>query len=191
MKYYTLLEYYRRDVYFYYDHIKNTISHVDILKGSKIDCLENVYYKVDKIDTYIDKYDILSTGIISLVSLKMKILLEKIANSVCNFVPAVIEDKKGNINTNFFVLSLSSIVDCFDMSKSEYEIDDGFEYPDNIRVQSVFFDYNKLGTHHIYETIINPSIIVSEYFIQEVKKQKLRGFKFIKEGNIWDSEFFE
>ena len=195
MKYYIMSKNYRRDVFFYPNNNQNLITQGYLITNrpiSQVPDIDELYYQIDKIDNYIGKYDVLPTIGKTLVSRKMKTFLEEIAFDVCTFIPSIIEDKKGNINSDFFTLDIASIVDCFDMEKSEYSFDDEREYPYSVSyVRSVFFDYSKLGDYHIYKMINPGSIIVSEQFIKEARRRKIHQLAFIKEGSLLAPEYLE
>ena len=58
MKYYELYEKYKRSVYFFYSE-ENKIDRFDFFKGKQVASEEPIIYEVDKIDTYLEKYDYL------------------------------------------------------------------------------------------------------------------------------------
>ncbi|MET4561960.1 hypothetical protein ABIA69_003130 [Lysinibacillus parviboronicapiens] len=74
MKYYSLVEFYKRDVYFYQDDQKNQVKSYDLESGVSSFNIESIYYKVDKLDKYVNKYDMLPSVGAPLISLKMKLL---------------------------------------------------------------------------------------------------------------------
>jgi hypothetical protein len=191
MKYYEILSIYRRSEYFWFDYEKNKIESFELLINKGTLNMDKVYFKVDKIDKYIDNYDILPSGCqILLISSKLKNLLERMAGDVCQFIPAIIVGTKGETNTNFFGLNILYFVDCFDRDKSEYTMIDN---PNEIeRIETMYFDYDKLGKHHICRLEV-PAFkkIVSEVFVQECRKNKIKGIAFMKEGDLNDAEFFK
>ncbi|WP_374967019.1 imm11 family protein [Lysinibacillus sp. RS5] len=191
MKYYRLVEFYKRDVYFYQDDQKNQVKSYELESGVSSFSIESIYYKVDKLDKYVNKYDLLPSVGAPLVSLKMKCFLEEIANNACEFFPAIIVDEKGEMNTDFFALNILAVSDCFDEQKSEYDMT--ANDPKKIgRITSIYFNYQKLGQEHIYRMSIRPSmIVVSEAFVEEYRKNKLKGLLFAKEGSRLRPEFLD
>ncbi|KOP69365.1 hypothetical protein AMS59_23630 [Lysinibacillus sp. FJAT-14745] len=191
MKYYRLVEFYKRDVYFYQDDEKNQVTSYDLESRVSSYSLESVYYKVDKLDKYVNKYDVLPSVGAPLISLKMKNFLEEIANNSCEFFSAVIVDEKGEMNTDFFALNILAVSDCFDEQNSEYDMT--ANDPKKIgRITSIYFNYQKLGQEHIYRMSIRPSmIVVSETFVEGYRKNKLKGLLFAKEGSRLRPEFLD
>lgn len=191
MKYYRLVEFYKRDVYFYQDDEKNQVTSYDLESRVSSYSLESVYYKVDKLDKYVNKYDVLPSVGAPLISLKMKNFLEEIANNSCEFFPSIIVDEKGEMNTDFFALNILAVSDCFDEQNSEYDMT--ANDPKKIgRITSIYFNYQKLGQEHIYRMSIRPSmIVVSETFVEGYRKNKLKGLLFAKEGSRLRPEFLD
>jgi hypothetical protein len=190
MKYYKLIDYYRRDVSFYPYEERNTLSNLELIRNKGKLEIEKIYYEVDKIDNYINNYDMLPGAMYPLVSEKMKNLIEKIACDTCQFVPAIIVDEKGKTNTDFFLLNVIVVADCIDREKSEYTVD---KYsPDGVDIVNLYFDYNKLGKHHICMLDeFHSTIIVSDTFVTECRKNKIKRLLFVKEGLVRSPEFLE
>lgn len=74
MKYYELADYYKRDVNFVFDEKKNDLNYFVLSEGHPVIYNHPIYYTIDKIDSYIDKYDLLPTLGPSLVSKNLETL---------------------------------------------------------------------------------------------------------------------
>ncbi|AZA78669.1 hypothetical protein EG347_14705 [Chryseobacterium sp. G0186] len=73
--YFQFSDFYKRDVSFVYSDDENVISQYDLTEGTKIEADDVLQYEVDKIDNYIESYDLLPTIGPPLVSQKFKELL--------------------------------------------------------------------------------------------------------------------
>ena len=67
--YYQLSEFYKRDIYLQYAE-ENSIQYNAFEKGERIEIKSDIFYKVDKIDDYLNNYDVLPTYGTPLVSSK-------------------------------------------------------------------------------------------------------------------------
>ncbi len=191
MKYYRLVPFYKRDVYFHQDDQKNQIKAFEVESGMSFLITDSVYYKVDKLDKYVNKYDMLPSIGAPLISLKLKRIIEEMSSDTCEFLPAIIESEKGEVNTDFFALNIKAFTDCFDEQKSDFDMSNND--PNKIgRIKSIYFNYSKIGQEHIYRMSIRPSmIIVSETFVEKYKKNRLKGLLFAKEGSRLRPEYLE
>ena len=68
--YYHLIDFYKRDIYLQYAE-ENSIQYNAFEKGERIEIKSEIFYKVDKIDNYLNNYDILPTFGTPLVSSKL------------------------------------------------------------------------------------------------------------------------
>ena len=59
--YFELTAFYKRDVYFVYDEEQNELSNNIFNQGEEIWVSKPLLFSVDKIDSYINNYDILPT----------------------------------------------------------------------------------------------------------------------------------
>ncbi|AVK96346.1 hypothetical protein FCT18_07895 [Lysinibacillus sphaericus] len=191
MSYYQLYSNYRRDVFFDYTE-KNTFNQYDLEEGNVYPLDEKLSYSVDKLDTYLNDYDILPTIGGLLVSLKFKQLVERLGSD-CQFIPAVISStKSGEINETFFVMNVLNLVPCLDWENSEYKpllksLPDG-----PIKLLTIKYVPNSLEGHHIVRMKeYTGNIIVDELFIKACKEEKIKGVMFVKEGSTQRPEFVE
>ncbi len=191
MSYYQLYSNYRRDVFFGYTE-KNNFNQYDLEEGIVYPLDEKLYYSVDKLDTYLNDYDILPTIGGLLVSLKFKKLVERLGSD-CQFISAVItSSKSGEINETFFVMNILNVIPCLDMEKSEYKpllksLPDG-----PIKLLTIKYVPHSLKGHHIVRMKeYTGNIIVDELFIKACKEEKIKGVMFVKEGSTQRPEFVE
>ena len=177
--YYKLSDFYKRDTSFVFDEEKNyPIGYFDLMSGKAIKVVTTLIYTVDKIDTYLDKYDILPTIGAPLVSRKFREVFNESVD--LEYYPVQIQDKKGNTNDNFLCLNILNVIPCVDKEKSVFEIDEDGDY----EIKKLYIQQDALGVHSIVRMKEHTSyIIVTETFKQIVEKAKMKGFNFIEEGN--------
>ena len=113
--YYKLSHFYKRDISFAYSEEQNPISWLDFRTGKKINTIIPLVFKVDKLDDYINTFDILPTIGVPLVSYKFKELFLHLSDSMeIEFFPTNIIDNNGNNNDLFFALNILHVVPCLD-----------------------------------------------------------------------------
>ncbi|GHC57509.1 imm11 family protein [Ulvibacter litoralis] len=179
-RYFELYEKYKRDVNFVFDEESNGLTGVDLREGKIYNFEEPVRYTVDKLDSYIDSYDILPTIGGILVSEKLKKQFNDLSNKDLSFFPSIIYDEKGNSNNNFYFVSILNIVSCMDIEKSVIE---KTRYG-TTKIKKLIFKPNCLGEHLIVRMKEHDSyIIVSEEFKKRCEDSKLKGVEFIEEGD--------
>ncbi len=191
MSYYQLYSNYRRDVFFGYTE-KNTFNQYDLEEGIVYPLDKKLYYSVDKLDTYLNDYDILPTIGGLLVSLKFKKLVERLGSD-CQFIPAVITStKNGEVNETFFVMNVLNLVPCLDMENSEYKPLLKSLPAGPIKLLTIKYVPNSLEGHHIVRMKeYTGNIIVDELLIKACKEEKINGVMFVKEGSTQRPEFVE
>ena len=79
--YYQLSEFYKRDIYLQYAE-ENSIQYNAFEKGERIEIKSEIFYKVDKIDDYLNNYDVLPTFGTPLVSSKFVKLFKEYEEDV-------------------------------------------------------------------------------------------------------------
>ena len=99
--YYQLSEFYKRDIYLQYAE-ENSIQYNAFEKGERIEIKSEIFYKVDKIDDYLNNYDVLPTFGTPLVSSKFVKLFKEYEEDV-QFLRVNIKDMDGNTNRNFYI----------------------------------------------------------------------------------------
>ena len=102
--YYEFSEFYKRDVYFVYSE-NNPVDWNEFVNGENKNVIQPIVYNVDKIDTYINTYDVLPTIGLPLVSLRFKEVFTDLISIDVDFSKTVIVDKKGIRNENFYILN--------------------------------------------------------------------------------------
>ncbi len=183
--YFRLSEFYRRDISFVYSVHENPINWLEIRSGKKINCDKPLIFKVDKIDNYLESYDILPTIGIPLISSNFKSIFYDLVDLEIELIPAIIIDKNGNKNEKFFALNILQVIKCLDKEKSifDYEVDeeDGFE---SYTIQKYFIESNALSSSSIVRMKEHDSfIIVTEKFKQRCENANLKGIGFLPEGH--------
>ena len=180
MKYYELTDHYKRDVNFVFDEEKNGLDYFELSDGHPITYDHPIYYTIDKIDSYIDKYDLLPTLGPLLVSNKFKNVFLSLENSELEFFKAVITDKKGNQIDDFFALNITNSLECLNLDKSVIETT---KYGTR-NIKKKIFLMNALKDFSIVRMKEHKSyIIVTEEFKNKCKKADLKGIMFIGEGD--------
>ena len=117
--YYRLNAFYKRDVYFQYAE-ENSIQYNTFEKGELLKLEEEIIYQVDKIDDYLNSYDILPTYGTPLVSSKFVKLFKGYEKDV-QFLKVVIKAKDGNTNNNYYIPNILKVVPCLDEDRSTIE----------------------------------------------------------------------
>ena len=179
--YFQFSDYYKRDVYFVFSEEKNMIDKDILENGKKID--ENIVliFEIDKIDKYINSYDLLPTYTVPLVSNRFKNVFNNLSNDI-QFIKATVADKNGNENNNFYCMNILNILPVFDKIKSKYEYK---KYGDAeiLKIKSLFIIKNSLKDHSIIRMKEHLSyIIVTEEFKNCCTREKLTGINFLEEG---------
>lgn len=179
--YFQLSEFYKREICFFYDEDKNPIPFYDFDEYISKQTIETIFYKVDKIDSYINQYDILPTSGPLLVSKKFIDSFSKLIKTEIDYFPANITDDKGITNTDFFALKINNIIPCFDYENSTYEevdYDDG--EPPSLESIELKILNNSLRAFSIVRMLEDPYvIIISNNFKKICEANKLKGFDFI------------
>ena len=177
--YYQLSEFYKRDTSFVFNEDKNELEYFDLMDGKKVSYNKVINYEVDKIDSYIDDYDILPTLGANLVSKKFKDTFEYLAGKELDFFKVEIIDKKNKINNNFYCFNILSSIPCMDENKAIVE---KTKYG-TIRVKKLFISPNSLNDFSIVRMQEHKSyIIVTKDFKKRCEESNLKGLEFIEEG---------
>jgi hypothetical protein len=178
--YFQFSEFYKRDIYFEYSDDENEISQYDFTEGIKVEITNPLYYKVDKIDSYIKSYDVLPTLGPPLVSKRFKELFKDIEGRELDFFSAEITDMNGNAENDFYVLNILNKIPCLDEQRS---ITEKTSYG-TLRIKKLFILPNALGLKNIVRMEEHESyIIVTEEFKKRCNEVHLKGFSFIEEGH--------
>lgn len=180
MKYYELYEKYKRSAYFFYSE-ENKIDRFDFFKGKQVVSDDPIIYEVDKIDTYLEKYDYLPVADgPPLVSKRFREVLEHLEKEgQIAYLRAKIIAENGEINDNYFAMVLLKIFKGIDFEKSVVK-KDSFG---TIQIQKLFLTENFMLNSSICRLEEKESvIIVNEEFKKLSLKHKLKGMDFVEEG---------
>lgn len=178
--YFQFSDFYKRDVSFEYSDDENVISQYDLTEGTKIEVDDVLRYEADKIDSYIESYDLLPTIGPPLVSQKFKELFSDLENSEIDFFNAEIIDSKGNKNNHFFAINILNIRPCLDEKRS---VTESTSYG-TLKIKKLFIIPNSLGSRSIVRMEEHESyIIVTEEFKKRCEDAGLKGINFIEEGH--------
>lgn len=180
---YKLLDYYKRDINFVFDEEANKTNSIDFFNVKNNNLNKIVYYSVDKIDSYINQYDILPTIGGMLVSDNFIDFFKTINVEKYRVFKAKIKDLKGNINDDFNVLFIDEIVDCIDYERSE--IKPLLSYIPNgpKKIIELYFKKGILEKDIARLKGFNGIIIVSQNFVTQSKVFNLKDLHFVTEGN--------
>jgi hypothetical protein len=175
---------YKRDVYFCFDETKNDNMDIHSFNnGQKADISLPLIFSVDKIDSYINHYDLLPTfGSTILVSKRFKNVFEDLNNDV-QYLVAKIIDKKKNENNNFYLMNVLNVLHVMDKDRSIYEYK---KYGDAniLNIKKLYIKDNSLNGHSIIRMAEHKSyVIVTEEFKNRCIKEKLKGIVFLEEGH--------
>lgn len=177
--YYKFTEFYKRDVNFVYSLEKNPVNWLKLREGNSFKFDHPLRYDVDKIDTYINSYDLLPTIGPSLVSKKFYDLFEALIDKEIQLFAATIYDKKGNINNDFLVLNILNVLPCLDKERAVFEVDEDDYYS----IKKLYVTPNALLNYSIVRMKEQKSyILVTEEFKKRCEEANLKGIDFIEEG---------
>jgi hypothetical protein len=179
--YFEFTDSYKRDVNFYFSEEKNTIDLYCLENGRKLDENIPLIFEVDKIDSYINLYDLLPTYNTPLVSDKFKNTFDNLHDDI-QYIKAIIIDNN-NTNENFYYLNILNILPVMDKNKSIFEYK---EYGDEkiIKIKKLFIINDALKGHSIIRMEEHESyIIVTEEFKNKCINAKLKGINFLEEGH--------
>lgn len=179
--YYQLSTFYKRDIYFQYAE-ENSILYDAFEKGESVDFKKEIIYLIDKIDDYLNDYDILPTYNTPLVSSKFMNLFKNYEKEV-QFLKATIIDKKGNRNNTYYVPNILNMVPCLDKERSIIE-EKKYGSASIMIIKKLYITPNSIQDFSIIRMKEKKSyIIVTEEFKRRCEDAKLKGFNFIEEGH--------
>jgi hypothetical protein len=177
--YYRFSTFYKRDVNFVYDQEINKISWSNLRAGNYLDSPNPLIYTVDKIDPYIESYDVLPTIGIPIVSKKWRDTFRDLDKKEFQLLDVIIKDKQGNENRDFFALNILHILPCLDKRKSIFDVDEDEDY----EIKKFYIIPDDLQNHSIIRMKEHMSyIIVTEHFKKRCDEAHLKGINFIEEG---------
>lgn len=180
--YFEFLDFYKRDTAFAFDEEKNQIDSLMLRNGQALSFNKPLEFEVDKIDNYIESYDLLPTHDTPLVSTRFKNIFKDLTGDV-QFINAVIVDKKKKTNENFYVLNILNVLPLMDMNKSIFEIEK-YGKAEIMSIKKLYLIEGSLKEHTIVRMKEHRSyIIVTEEFKKRCEKAGLKGIDFIEEGH--------
>ena len=178
--YYQLSEFYKRDIYLQYAE-ENSIQYNAFEKGERIEIKSEIFYKVDKIDDYLNNYDVLPTYGTPLVSSKFVKLFKGYEEDV-QFLRANINDIDGNTNRNFYIPNILKIVPCLDEVRSVIETKRYGSAVIKI-IKQLYIVPNSIHNSLMVRMKEKISyIIVTEQFKKLCESANLKGINLIEEG---------
>lgn len=99
-----------------------------------------------------------------------------------SFFSAVIEDEKGNTDSNFYALNILSVISCMDKERSVFEEQDYYGVK-SLRIKKLYIIQNSLNHNKITRLREdNDKIIVIEELKKRCEDAKLKGLDFVPEG---------
>lgn len=179
--YYEFSEFYKRETSFVYNQEKNPVNWLELWAGKSFHLDTPLIFDVDKIDSYINKFDVLPTIGIPLVSNIFKSLfVDLVESKEIEFYAASIIDKKGNINNSFWGLNILNIVSCLDEETSIFDVDEDGYYS----IKKWFIRPSSLEQYSIVRMSEHKSyIIITDVFKNRCEEAGLKGINFREEGH--------
>ena len=178
--YYQLNEFYKRDIYLQYAE-ENSIQYNAFEKGERIEIKSDIFYKVDKIDDYLNNYDVLPTYGTPLVSSKFVKLFKGYEEDV-QFLRVNIKDMDGNTNRNFYIPNILKIVPCLDEVRSVIETKRYGSAVIKI-IKQLYIVPNSIHNSLMVRMKEKTSyIIVTEQFKKLCESANIKGINLIEEG---------
>ncbi|TXI13347.1 MAG: hypothetical protein E6Q66_10100 [Pedobacter sp.] len=180
--YFRFSDFYKRDTAFAFSEEKNQFDLYTLPPGLPLKVDKPIEFEVDKIDSYIESYDLLPTHDTPLVSARFKKLFEYLTNDL-QFVNTVITDKKNNRNESFYYLNILNVLPLMDKNKSVFEIEI-YGKTETMNIKKLYIIEESLKTHSIVRMEENDAyIIVTEEFKKRCEEAHLKGINFIEEGH--------
>jgi hypothetical protein len=182
--YYRFTAFYKRDVYFAFCKEKSSFdlySYVFLSKErQKLNENITLIFNVDKIDNYINSYDLLPAFKTPLVSDRFRNLFKDLGGDI-QYINTIIIDKKQNRNESFYFMNVLNKFPILDKNKSIIEYDEDGKIDE---IKKMYIKANGLEEHTMVRMEEHDSyIIVTDKFKNKCEQEKLRGIKFIEEGH--------
>jgi hypothetical protein len=179
--YFEFSDFYKRDTIFSLSEEKNKMDLLTLKTGQILKIDKPLEFEVDKIDDYIESYDLLPTFNTPLVSAKFKSIFDDLTNDV-QFVRVRITDKNNNENGSFYFMNILNILSIMDESRSLVEIKK-YRMGDIKKIKKLYVREGSLKGHSIVRMKEHKSfIIVTEEFKKRCEDAKLKGTHFREEG---------
>ncbi len=179
--YFEFSSFYKRETAFAFSEERNQIDLYRLKPGEIISIDKPLEFEVDKIDSYIESYDLLPTHGTPLVSTRFKKIFSDLINDI-QFINARITDKKNNINNSFHFMNILNVLPLMDKNKSVFEIEE-YRNAAFIDIKKLYIIEGSLEGHSIVRMEEQDSyIIVTQEFKKRCKENKLKGINFTEEG---------
>lgn len=179
--YFRFSDFYKRDTTFAFNREKSSIDLYVLQPGQLLSIDKPLEFDVDRIDKYIESYDLLPTFNTPLVSARFKELFNDLIDDL-QFVDATIIDKKGNTNENFYFMNILNVLPLMDKDKSVFDIRKRGT-AELISIKKLYTVAGSLKEHHIARMKEHSSyIMVTEEFKKRCEGAGLKGIDFIEEG---------
>lgn len=179
--YFKLSSFYKREALFSFNEENNQVDLYLLEPGQMINIDKPLEFEVDRIDSYIESYDLLPTFSTPLVSARFKKIFSDLTDDI-QFVNALIIDKKNNTNESFYFMNILNTLPVMDKNRSIFDIRKRGEV-ELIRIKRLYIIKNSLKEHSIVRMKEQDScIIVTEDFKKRCDNAKLKGIDFIEEG---------
>lgn len=186
--YFEFSDFYKRDTSFVFNEDQNEVNFEALKAGQEININKTLVFNVDKIDGYIDMYDLLPTFNTPLVSVRFKNTFEDLIDDI-QFVKALIIDEKNNRNENYYFMNILNVLPIMDKNKSVVEIKK-YGKAEIMNIKRLYI--LGLRGHSIARMAEHKSyIIVSEDFKKRCEDAGFNGFNFIPEGDTIYKDLME
>ncbi|MFK8295332.1 imm11 family protein [Capnocytophaga canimorsus] len=177
--YFEFSDYYKRDTTFVLNEDKSDINISTLKAGQLINISKPLVFNVDRIDSYIDKYDLLPTFNTPLVSVRFKNTFNDLKDDI-QFVNTLIIDEKNNQNEDYYFMNILNVLPIMDKNTSVFEIKK-YGKAEVLKIKSLYIV--GLKGHSIVRMAEHKSyIIVTEDFKKRCERANLKGINFIEEG---------
>lgn len=158
----------KRSVYFVYSKDGNEKDYL-AMNSQTLNPGKPVIYEAEKFDKNMTEYDVLPAIGAMLVSKKFKEAFVDLENKEIEFIPAIIKNKRGEENSDYFCMKTLIILPLLDKQRSLYLPSQ--EDKDDIEIIQAFYLEKNMKTHMIARMEERfASIVVSEEFFQRAKK---------------------
>jgi len=178
--YFEFSDYYKRDTTFVLNEDKSDINTSALKAGRVININKPLVFNVDRIDSYIDMYDLLPTFNTPLVSVRFKNTFDDLRDDI-QFVSVLIIDEKNNCNENYYFMNILNVLPVMDKNTSVFEIKK-YGKAEVMKIKSLYIA--GLKGHSIVRMAEHKSyIIVTNDFKKRCEDTGLNGINFIPEGH--------
>jgi len=173
--------FYKRDTIFAFSEEKNQMDLFAVKTGQRITIDKPLEFEVDKIDSYIESYDLLPTFNTPLVSARFKKVFSDLTDDV-QFINALIIDEKNNHNDSFYYMNILNVLPVMDKDKSVVKIKK-YGKADIMEIRKLYILEGSLKGHSIVRMEEHNSyIIVTSEFKKRCEEVGLKGIDFTEEG---------